>query len=195
MYLTELMKENKISQYRLSKESGVAQATIADICSGKAQIEKCTAQTLYKIAKVLGVSIESLIEQEIEQRDKEKKRASFDVFKSNICHLVKDKGDINFIVEALASNEVRRLYNRGWYAEAFYILAMIDYLSKENHIPLCTNYNDIRAQKLKEMIYPTSAVLSDKAMGTDKHCKACLKTAIAEFLRFNIVESEIRNVC
>ena len=66
VYLNDLLIEKKISKYRLAKESGIPQTTIADICSGKSRIEKCSADTIYKIAKALGVSMESLIEQESE---------------------------------------------------------------------------------------------------------------------------------
>lgn len=69
------------------------------------------------------------------------KRSSFEVFKSNICHLVKDKGDMDFIIDMLSTDEVRTLYNRRWYPEAFYLLAMVDYLSRENGVSICTNYN------------------------------------------------------
>lgn len=194
MYLNDLLTEKKISRYRLAKESGVAQTTIADICSQKTRIEKCSADTLYKIAKTLHVSMESLIEQEMDAKNTEPYRSSFEIFKSNICHIVKDKGDIDFIIDTLSSDEVRTLYNRKWYAEAFYLLAMVDYLSHENNVPLCTNYNDIRSQKLQDTIYPTSAILSDTAMKTDIHRKKCIENAIPEFMNFNIVESEIRNV-
>lgn len=194
MYLNDLISERGITKYRLSKESGVPQTTIIDICSGKSKIKNCSAGTLYKIAKALNISMESLIAEEVNKNDTPH-RSSFEVFKSNVCHLVKDKGDIEFIIDTLSSDEIRTLYNRRWYAEAFYMLAMIDYLSRENSIPICTNYNDIRSQKLKNMIYPSSAVISDAAMNTTKHCEECLKNAIPEFLRFNIVEGEIRNVC
>lgn len=43
----------------------------------------------------------------------EQYRTSFNVFKSNICHLVKDKGDRLFILETLKNNEIRRLYDLG----------------------------------------------------------------------------------
>lgn len=121
-----------MSRYRLAKESGVPQTTITDICSQKTRIEKCSADTIYKIAKALNVSMESLIEEAMEDYNSEPKRSSFEVFKSNVCHFVKDKGDIDFIIDTLTTDEIRTLYNRKWYAEAFYLLAMIDYLSREN---------------------------------------------------------------
>ena len=71
---------------------------------------------------------------------------------------------------------------------------MVDYLSKENDIPICTNYNDIRTQRLKEPVFPSGVLLSDEAMQTDTHRKEALENAIPEFLNYNIVESEIRNV-
>ncbi len=194
MYLNDLLTEKKMSKYKLSKLSGIPQTTIIDICSKKARIEKCSADTIYKIAKVLNVSMESLIESEINDYVVQPKRSSFEVFKSNICHYVKDKGDIDFIIDTLTRDEIRTLYNLKWYAESFYLLAMVDYLSNENDVPLCTNYNDIRSQKLKDVVYPASVLLSDSALKTDKHRKESLKKAIPEFLHFNIVESEIRNV-
>lgn len=195
MYLNELLAEKKMSKYRLSKESGVPQTTIVDICNQKTRIEKCSAGTLYKIAKVLGVPMERLIEQEMTERVLQPKRSSFEVFKSNVCHLVKDRGDIDFILWTLETDEIRTLYDRKWYAEAFYLLAMVDYLSRVNDVPLCTNYNDIRAQKLRKALYPAGVVISDLAQGTDKYRRECMNRAIPEFLRFNIVESEVRDVC
>lgn len=194
MYLNELLNERKITKYRLAKASGVPQTTITDICSGKARIEKCSADTIYKIAKALDVSMESLIAEEMESQDFQPKRISFENFKSNVCHYVKDKGDIDFIIETLSKDEIRALYERNWYAESFYLLAMVDLLSKENNVPLCTNYDDIRAQRLKEPLFPAGVLLSDEVAKTDKHRKEALEKAIPEFLNYNIIESEIRNV-
>ena len=58
MLINELIEKKNLTKYRLSKESGVPQATINDICSGKADLEKCSAGTLYKIAKVLNVNLD-----------------------------------------------------------------------------------------------------------------------------------------
>lgn len=35
-------------------------------------------------------------------------RSSFEIFKSNICHLVKDKGELSFIRDMLCSDEVKQ---------------------------------------------------------------------------------------
>ena len=150
MIVNELLEKENMTRYRLSKESGVAMTTITDICSGKADLDKCAAGTLYKIAKVLGVTVDSLLENNsVESSDY---RCSFETFKSNTCHNVKDKGDIDFIIETLETDEVRKLYDRSWYREALYLLAMVDYLSRINGLPVCTNYNDIRSKKLEKRL-------------------------------------------
>ena len=195
MHLNDILSEKNMSKYRLAKESGIPKTTIIDICSQKADIRKCSVETIYRIAKVLEVPMETLVRDEIEATDYNANHPSFDIFKSNICHLVKDKGDIEFVIETLSSDEIRALYRRGWYAEAFYLLAMVDYLSNEHEVPLCTNYNDIRTKRLPEPLYPTGVLLMDEVQKTDSHRKESLKKAIPEFLKYNIVESEIRDVC
>ena len=195
MALNEVLEQKNITKYRLWKESGVPQATISDICTGKTRIEKCSAETIYRIAKVLDVPMESLIAPAVRVMDEERRRPSFEIFKSNICHRVKDMGDIPFVIDLLQSNQIRKLYEKKWYPEALYLLAMLDYLSRENHIPICKNYNDIRAAKLQQLVYPSSVVIMCKALHSDAPKEDCIRMAIPEFLRFNIVESEVRNVC
>ena len=192
MIINDLLKEKNLTMYRLHKDASIPQATISDICSGKTSLSKCNAETLYKLSKVLGVSMEYLLESSME--NSAEPRPSFETFKSNTCHFVKDMGDIDFIIDTLESDRVRQLYNKKWYPEAFYLLAMLDYLSRENDLPICGNYNDIRSKKLKTPIYPASLLISCAALGNNKEKEKCYNTAIPEFKRFNIMESEVRNV-
>ena len=69
--------------------------TINDLINNKTTLTKCNAETVYKIAKALDTSVEELIEPYM------KNRPSFELFKSNVCHLVKTKGDLEYIVETL----------------------------------------------------------------------------------------------
>lgn len=193
MIVNDLLEKENMSRYRLSKESGVPMTTITDICSGKADLDKCAAGTLYKIAKVLGVTVDSILENN--SAVGVDYRCSFETFKSNTCHHVKDLGDIDFIIETLEADEIRKLYERRWYRESLYLLAMIDYLSRMNGLPICTNYNDIRSQKLEKPYFPASIVVSYAATGDESIKEKALANAIPEFIRFNIVESEVRNVC
>lgn len=68
MDINEILIEKGITKYRLAKLSGVPNATLSELCSGKTNIEKCSAETLYKISKILDVSMESLIENSMEDR-------------------------------------------------------------------------------------------------------------------------------
>ena len=189
MLIKEKLDEKNITMYRLSKESGVPQATISDICSGKADMEKCAAGTLYRLAKVLNVTIEDILESA-----REEYRSSFEKFKSNMCHHLKDMGDIDFMIRVLESDEIRLLYDKHWYPEALYLLAMLDYLSRVNDIPLCTKYNDIRSRKLRSPIYPVGVLIASDVMKSEEIKKIAEKEAIPEFRRFNIIENEVRNV-
>ena len=132
---------------------------------------------------------------EILPSEEAQQRLAFEQFKSNICHRVKAVGDIPFIMQLLESNQIRKLYEKKWYPEALYLLAMLDYLSRENDIPLYKNYNDIRAAKLSRPVYPSSIVVMCEIMNSNAPKESCLQEAIPEFLRFNIVECDVRNVC
>lgn len=186
--INELMENKRITKYRLAKDSGIAYTTINDICSGKAQLEKCSAETIYRISKVLGVSMESLIEPCFD------KRSDFELFKSNICHRLKELGDIEFVIELLEKDYIRKYYKKKWYPESLYLLAMLDYVSRENDIPICTQYDDMRDLKLKSILFPASVLVAAKVSKSDELMQRSIKEAIPEFMRFNIVESEVRNV-
>ena len=76
MLINDQLIKKGITKYRLSKLSDVPQATINDICSGKADLEKCSAGTLYRIAQVLDITIEDILESA-----KEDFRSEFEIFK------------------------------------------------------------------------------------------------------------------
>ena len=82
MIINDLLEKENMSRYRLSKDSGVAMTTITDICSGKADLDKCAAGTMHKIAKVLGVTVDFILENNYSVDVDH--RLSFETFKSNI---------------------------------------------------------------------------------------------------------------
>ena len=69
MNLNIIIKQSGMTKYRVAKLSGVPHATLNDLCSGKSRIEKCSAETLYRIAKALNVSMESLVETVIIEKE------------------------------------------------------------------------------------------------------------------------------
>ena len=189
MLINEQLEKRNMTKYRLSKESGVPQTTINDICSGKADLEKCAAGTLYRLAKALGVSVEDIL-----LSDGSENRSTFETFKSNTCHHVKDMGDVDFMIHLLETDEIRILYEKQWYPESLYLLAMLDYLSRENDVPLCERYNDLRSRRLVHPIYPTGVLVTCAVLKSDEPLREAERKAIPEFRRFNIIESEVRNV-
>ena len=188
MTIQNALKQRNMSIYRLAKTSEVPYATVNDICNGKAQMEKCSAETIYRLAHALGVSMEELLAPCF------LKRSSFENFKSTVCHRVKESGDIAFLLNTLESDEIRTYYERKWYPECLYLLAMVDYLSRENRIPVDAEYDDLRALRLEKPVYPAGIRAIAAAANSDIPLKEAEKEAIPEFSRFNIMESEVRNV-
>lgn len=186
--LDALLKEKKMSIYQCAKLSGIPYTTLSEVVRGKTKLEKCSAETVYKLSKVLNVTMEELTEDSMEPRQ------DFEVFKSNVCHFVKDSDELDFIVTTLQEDEISRYWNKKWYPEAFYLLAMVDYLSRVNEIPLCTKYDEIRTHSLKKTLYPRDVMLAAKLHSELDVRERCRREAIPEFLRFNIIESEVRNV-
>ncbi|MDR1564829.1 MAG: helix-turn-helix domain-containing protein [Oscillospiraceae bacterium] len=188
MNINKLLEEKGITKYRLSKLSKVPYTTINDLCNGRVKIEKCTAETLFKLSQVLGITMEAMVSEALEHR------SSFEIFKSNVCHQVKDMGDLSFIIDVLETGKIRDYYNKNWYPEALYLLAMLDYLSRENELPLALEYDDIRSTRLHEPIFPASIIAMSAVSHSEEPKRESWEEAIPEFKRFNIVENEVRNV-
>jgi len=79
MTIQEALKNKNMSIYRLAKTSEVPYATLSDICNGKTRPEKCSAETIYKIARALDISMEELLAPYF------LKRGNFENFKSTVC--------------------------------------------------------------------------------------------------------------
>ena len=186
--LEDILTERNMTIYQCAKLSGVPYTTLSEVIRGKTRIEKCSAETVYRLSKVLNISMEKLMQNTVEVR------SEFEVFKSNICHRIKDANEIDFIIDTLKEDDIRRYWNKKWYPEAFYLLAMVDYLSRINGIPICDRYDDIRSHSLKSPIYPKDVQMSSKLNGNSEIKEKCRKAAIPEFLRFNLMECEIGNV-
>ena len=188
MYINELLKRKNMTQYQVARQSGVPYMTLHDICSGKTRLEKCSADTVYKLANTLGVTMEMLLEPYVTPRP------AFELFKSETCHRLKEMGDVDFLIEKNEKGSIPRLFEMARYPESLYLLAMVDYLSRINGIPICDAYADIRKTRLQAPLYPSGILLEDAASGSDRAREQAKAAAIPEFLRFNIIEREVRDV-
>jgi len=123
------------------------------------------------------------------------KRQDFELFKSNICHSVKRMGDIAFLISVLKSNKIQVFFQKEWYLECFYLLAMVDYLSRENNIPLCVEYDYIRINKLEKPVFSSGIITKCIVFKDEAPKMKSITEAIPEFKRFNIMEADVRNAC
>ena len=62
MNLQTILTEKQMTMYRLSKVSGVAKTTVIDICSGKSSIGGCNADTVLRLSRALGCTMEELMQ-------------------------------------------------------------------------------------------------------------------------------------
>ena len=62
MTMQSMLREKNMSMYRLSQISGVPKTTVIDICSGKSDIEGCTAKTVLQLSRALGCTMEELMQ-------------------------------------------------------------------------------------------------------------------------------------
>ena len=69
MTIENLLKKRNMTKYRLAVDAGIPHATLNDICSGKTRLEKCSAETVYKLAKALEVSADYLLTGDIVDKD------------------------------------------------------------------------------------------------------------------------------
>lgn len=121
-------------------------------------------------------------------------RVDFELFKSNICHRLKELGDTAFLIELLETDMIGKYYRKKWYPECLYLLAMLDFLSRINKVDLCTRYDDLRKLKLKSTLYPGSVLIEAKVTKNEEVKEKAIAQAIPEFIRFNIVETDVRDV-
>lgn len=188
MFLEELLKSKKITKNTLSKNSGIPYLIINAICSGETYLPSCSAEVVYRLAESLSLSVEELLQPYLKQR------CSFELFKSNVCHQVKNLGDIAFLEKMLVEDHVSLYYKKQWHPECLYLLAMIDYLSRINNVPLYSKYEYLRKAKLEDPIYPSGILAICSVEKSDRMKQKALKDSIPEFTRHNIIETEIRDV-
>lgn len=178
--LIDYLTDNNISIYELSKNSGIAYSTLHNIATGKQHIDKSSVGHLKRISECLSISMEKCYEicRVYTAND-------FEMFKSNVCHDVKRKGDLGFIGYMIESDDIMINWENERKEQAMYLLSMLDYLSNINNIPLAGKYNNIRKYRINPPILPLSA----------KMCNIIPDDCIKEFRDHGIIEGDIRDVC
>ena len=183
MYIKQYLEDNKISIYKVANSAVVAYPTVFNIVNGKVDILNCALGVVKKIADALGLTIDELLT----LCDKNR---TFELFRGEQHHLVKRMGEIAYVIDLLENKRIDYYWKLDMKAEAFYLLAMLDYLSRRNELPICEEYNEIRKYKLEKPVYPADTEIAEKLLGKDMH-KTALKNSIPEFMEYNIVECEV----
>lgn len=196
MKLKELIKKEHISIYALAKKSNISYSTLSDMVNGKTLLHKCSCDKVFRLAKALNVTMESLIESSIrdEIMSLHKELSEYDVFRGNIAYMIKSQGDLNFIADVLKNKRIDSYYKHQNFTKALYLLATVDYLSRENNIPLCTAYDNLRKIKFPSPVIPLSLQILSSLPSGKNSLEEARQNAIPEFLRHNIIEGNIRDV-
>ena len=71
---------------------------------------------------------------------------------------------------------------------------MVNYISHENDVPLCEEYNQCLKLKINDTVNLTSILTAEAVSKNNNINEKALKNAITGFLRFNIIECDVRNV-
>lgn len=183
MNIKQYLEDNRISIYKVANTALVAYPTVFNIVNGKVDILNCALGVVKKIADALNLTIDEFL-------TLCDKNHSFALFRGEQCHLVNRMGEIDYVIKLLESKKIDYYWKLDMKAEAFYLLAMLDYLCRRNELPICKDYNEIRQYKLEKMIFPADTDLSNKLLDKDSR-KDALDHAIPEFLEYNIVECEV----
>lgn len=77
-------------------------------------------------------------------------------FRSEMQHFRNHTSVKEFITIIMKNDFIRTYWKKDWYFEAFYTLALLDYLTDQYHAKRFEAYNDIRACTLNDYAYPSS---------------------------------------
>jgi transcriptional regulator with XRE-family HTH domain len=183
------IEQGKWTAYRLSKESGIPLTTVNDLLTRKTDPHKLSFETAHKLAETFRISLDQLY------RDFEETElnSNYDALRSEICHQLKDQGDMEFLDQLLSSDQVEKLYKRRLYFHCFYLVGLCDYLCRIHQLPLPKEYEEIRSHKLRKSAVPLSLEMLEKIDPKNPEILRAKTAAIPEFARFNILEGNVRD--
>ena len=184
MSLKNYINDHDISLYQLAERSNVSYTTVFNLANDKSSIDKCSFGTVKKIARALDISTDDLATLCHNDRP-------FFVFRSEQCHLVKRKGELDYLIDVLKNDLVSEYWRLSFHAEALYLLGMLDYICHRNGFPECENYNTLRKYRLNMTLFPIDTYLDEALLKDPNVYKDAIDGCIPEFYKFNIVERNI----
>lgn len=170
MNIKVYLKERHISVREMASITSIPYSTLNDIVNEKVNLEECQYKTLKKIAVFLKINMDDLV---YEKED-------FQTFRNNLHHELKDRGAIDTLLSILENRKIDYYLLHDDFVKAMYLLSLLDYLSKENHLPLCQEYSELRKQSLQEAFFVGDQVKLHKN-----------RPYIQEFVMHNIYEGDL----
>ena len=98
--IKQYLENNRISIYKVANSALVAYPTVFNIVNGKVDILNCALGVVKKIADALDLTIDELL-------TLCDKNYSFNLFRSEQCHLVNRVGEINYVIDLLVARNKR----------------------------------------------------------------------------------------
>lgn len=195
MSISELMKKTNLTRMELIRKSGIPESTLRGILNGNVQIERCEAGTLYRLARALETTVEAILFSDAnacgDVENVSETLLGYYMFRRFMIRCLNAIGDLAFLSDTLAHDYVRKLYDGGKQLEAFYLLAMTDYLSRLHKLPLVLEYNVLRGKRVDCLVYPPEVASDTIFYGEMYRQMMCDKVdAIPEFLRHGLIETE-----
>ena len=205
MYLMDLMNKKCMTRADLSMMSSVPDSTLRDILSGKAQIDRCEAATIYGIADALDTTVEDVLvhywKECLSVSDKEayKRKSLHDghtlvLFYSTVDKLVNARSveDDHVLVYFFShDNVIDLLFSKGFYRETFFLLGLLDYLNRKLGMKTNPRFDAYRGYCLDCPVYSLSTLEAYDDPADLKNAKAFAETyAVPELAAFNIYMTE-----
>lgn len=208
MYLIELMNARHMSRADLSNLSGVPESTLRDILSGKAQLDRCEAATLYNIAEALDVSIEDILLSYWDELEETNAPDTFTVHEEGTLmpfYLLVDatlsklhkEGYLAFIKSIRTGEWIEQLWDDRLYRAALFLLGLTDYLARRNGVKQDSKFDTCRNARLDRAVYSLRTLEeNDNACAFEEARCYAENNAVPELARFNIymTEDDIRQM-
>ena len=187
MNFKECLEKKNVSGYALSKNTGIPYTTISDLINGKTMIQNVSLKHAIAISDYLRIDLRKLNELEpLSFMD-------FRYFRNNLLSDLKRSDQITFINRIIKAKEIDFYYKNNAKEYAFYLLALIDYLSRINKHKLYTSrYNNLRKETLDNPFFVGSKLIKFNTI--EEAEKGLEIKVIPEFKKFNIIESDVFNV-
>lgn len=197
MTIHDKMASLELSRAELARLSQTPDSTLRDILNGEAVLEHCQAATVCRLASALEMSVEELLRLEPLARDmpmpsKEALHEAMHLdrylyIRDAILQLLNGIGAEDFIQAILREHFFEDFYAHREYAEALFLLGLMDYLCDCTGTERITRYAPYRGDMMETPVFPRRT--SGHLYSMDEKL-VLLHHAIPQLIKYNIVEAE-----